>query len=1378
MKIYFKILPSLMLATCSYANADIITDGSMGTAQTLSGSAYQIPQNLGTTVGGNLFHSFSQFSLQQGESATFTGDNALKNVISRVTGGNVSVIDGLLQSTIGTANFYFINPAGITFGANAQVDVPAAFHLSSANNLRFADGSQFSAALSSPSTLSIAEPVGFGFLANQGTLQIQQSQLSFNAANAVSLSGNQVVIEGGVLTNPAGSLQLYSAGESNNTIDLTHKTMTGLAGQTTLNNSTLDVSGNGAGLLTLHSGTIDINNSLLSSDNQGTVNADGNQGIKVAATNLNLSNGALLRSAAKDAGQGANIAIQAGAVFVDGQATKTGLETSANGTGQAGDINLISEQLEVYYGGVIRSDTFAVGNAGNITLSAAQAKINGLGEAIDTGVLTTTDNGATGNAGAITLKSNDLSLSNMAAISSQSKSAGNAGDVTVAATQLLLDGQGNGAEISSHAADINTGATAQAGNVTVTGDTLTLLNGGVIRSYVSTLTNAGNITLQANNVLLDAQAGVVTGILSTNTNNSWANDNAGNSGAITVTANKLSLLNGAEISSKTWSRGDAGKIQISAGDILIDPLQTPADKTATFSDGTGIFSDAQGFSTGKASTIDVQATKLTVLNGGKISSDALLDSTGAAGTVTVKTTDLNLVNAGTISSSTKSVGNAGNVSVQANTISIDGKNNPLYTGIFSDAYRLSSGNAGEVGITTQALTLLNGGEISTSIWNTGNAGNVAIAAKAVLLDGQVGTKATGISSNAQFDSSGHAGTIGLTTDTLTMRDGGQIRSDSMGQGDAGNVTIAAKQVLINRQSNALDTGIFTDTTLLAGTGKAGTINLSSDLITLKSGAEISSNTDNQGNAGSILISAKQIEIDGESNQAIAGIFSDASHLSNGGNGGFVTLKSDNLLVHNGGIISSNSYAAGNAGTVAVQSGFLTLQNTGKISSSTFAQGRAGDVSVTAGNIAITGQNTGIFAAADQASTGQTGHVHVTAQQGINLSKGGALSIQNAGTASHPLITPSGVLTVESPVIQLDNGIITAATAGNVSAGTVNVAATQALVAQNNSSMTSSTSAAGAAGAIGVIAPLISLNNANISSEATAQSAGQTSDIFVSASQALFLANHSRISMQNDATVAPPALITPTSLAVSAPAIDLKNSQITTQSTGNVNAGDIGVNFSGWLTMDPSFITTAANTGNGGTITLRGGQGIYLQDSGFMTSASGATSNGGNINVTADVVVMKTGVIQANAVGGTGGNITLNLKALIPSQNQLIKGGKQVAWQPFKEGLNVVQAASENGVSGDINLTAPKFDISGSISGLNANALALPPIAQDNCSAGAKKVSSLVHGGKGGIPVSEKQTGFVPAALGKPVLATATAKAKSTLALQTAMVLENKTVCHP
>jgi filamentous hemagglutinin family protein len=123
-----------------------------------------IPQNLGTTKGGNLFHSFQTFNVNNGESATFTGsDSDLKNVISRVTGGEISKINGLLKSEIPNAAFYFINPAGVTFGANASVDVPAAFHVSTADKLNFSDGKEFSAVNPNASSLSIAKPESFGF---------------------------------------------------------------------------------------------------------------------------------------------------------------------------------------------------------------------------------------------------------------------------------------------------------------------------------------------------------------------------------------------------------------------------------------------------------------------------------------------------------------------------------------------------------------------------------------------------------------------------------------------------------------------------------------------------------------------------------------------------------------------------------------------------------------------------------------------------------------------------------------------------------------------------------------------------------------------------------------------------------------------------------------------------------------------------------------------------------------------------------------------------------------------------------------------------------------------------------------------------------------
>ncbi|MFH0731126.1 MAG: filamentous hemagglutinin N-terminal domain-containing protein [Pseudomonadota bacterium] len=147
--------------------AEVVTDGTVGLAAALSGPAYRIGDDLGTRAGNNLFHSFERFSLQQQESATFTGPNDIANVISRVTGGSVSTIDGILRSEVGTADFYFINPAGIVFGENARVDVPAAFHVSTANEIRFAEGSVFSASDPERSTLSVSRPEAFGYLPQQ-----------------------------------------------------------------------------------------------------------------------------------------------------------------------------------------------------------------------------------------------------------------------------------------------------------------------------------------------------------------------------------------------------------------------------------------------------------------------------------------------------------------------------------------------------------------------------------------------------------------------------------------------------------------------------------------------------------------------------------------------------------------------------------------------------------------------------------------------------------------------------------------------------------------------------------------------------------------------------------------------------------------------------------------------------------------------------------------------------------------------------------------------------------------------------------------------------------------------------------------------------------
>src|SRR3954452_7148176 len=187
----FPNLVSPLLATllaAAPAHAQIVTDGTLGPKVSLSGSTVDIGAQLGTQRGDNLFHSFEKFGIAAGQTATFTGPDTVKNVISRVTGGEISTIDGTLASRVGQADLYFLNPAGVMFGPNARLDVPGSFHVSTAHELRFADGARFSALDKTGSGLTVAPPEAFGFLDRpSGRIAVDHSQLELKPGKTFSL---------------------------------------------------------------------------------------------------------------------------------------------------------------------------------------------------------------------------------------------------------------------------------------------------------------------------------------------------------------------------------------------------------------------------------------------------------------------------------------------------------------------------------------------------------------------------------------------------------------------------------------------------------------------------------------------------------------------------------------------------------------------------------------------------------------------------------------------------------------------------------------------------------------------------------------------------------------------------------------------------------------------------------------------------------------------------------------------------------------------------------------------------------------------------------------------------------------------------------------
>ena len=198
-------LPILVagLAPWVSTRAQIETDGTMGAAQVLAGPNFDIGAALGTQAGANLFHSFKHFNVNTGQSATFSGPASIDNVISRVTGGSLSNIDGLLASTIPGADVFLINPSGILFGPNASLDVDGSFHASTANQIRFPDAGVFDATNPGATVLSVAEPSAFGFLdSNPASITVDRADLAVPEGATLSLVGGDIAIagEGGAIS--------------------------------------------------------------------------------------------------------------------------------------------------------------------------------------------------------------------------------------------------------------------------------------------------------------------------------------------------------------------------------------------------------------------------------------------------------------------------------------------------------------------------------------------------------------------------------------------------------------------------------------------------------------------------------------------------------------------------------------------------------------------------------------------------------------------------------------------------------------------------------------------------------------------------------------------------------------------------------------------------------------------------------------------------------------------------------------------------------------------------------------------------------------------------------------------------------------------------
>ncbi|MDP6679883.1 MAG: filamentous hemagglutinin N-terminal domain-containing protein, partial [Verrucomicrobiota bacterium] len=250
----------LILGSLGQALGQVVVDNSFGTGGALAGPNFQIPDSLGKTVGGNLFHSFTEFSVQTGGSATFTGPDAIDNILGRVTGGNISEIDGLIKSDIAGANLYLMNPNGFLFGENAKVDVDGAFTVSSRDRINLGKDGAFLAADPDQSVFTASPPEAFGFLGGNPA-----GKITFNGTRLVT--GGQVNIAGGEVLLDKARLTSESADGNSGNIIVQADGVTIREGQirsesTGGNSGRVIISSRGAVLIENHSATPDTGEGL------------------------------------------------------------------------------------------------------------------------------------------------------------------------------------------------------------------------------------------------------------------------------------------------------------------------------------------------------------------------------------------------------------------------------------------------------------------------------------------------------------------------------------------------------------------------------------------------------------------------------------------------------------------------------------------------------------------------------------------------------------------------------------------------------------------------------------------------------------------------------------------------------------------------------------------------------------------------------------------------------------------------------------------------------------------------------------------------------------------------------------------------------------
>ncbi|MDJ0532066.1 MAG: filamentous hemagglutinin N-terminal domain-containing protein [Xenococcaceae cyanobacterium MO_207.B15] len=783
MKPWCELLVGLFLGTVIAVpvKAQITPDGTTNTSLTPTDNGIRIDGGdqrsccLGHRVGYNLFHSFREFSVINGTEAFFNNGSDIVNIFSRVTGGDVSRIDGLIRAN-GKANLYLINPAGIIFGENASLNIGGSFLGSTANSIVFPEGEFLATDGDNPPILTINMPIGLTFGNNPGEIAVNASNLQVNNGEAFVLLGGNVSIAGAEITAPGARIELGGVAEF---------------GQVSFN---LQQSGEDFGIdsISFPEGVARADVTLTNGV-EVNVRAAGGGSISVNGRNIKISGGELGGSSliAGIASESRSTEAVAGDITLNAtnditvsQGSRIFNRVEESGVGNSGGINITTTNLFLTEGSVVNASIFGEGNGGTIninasgTISADKVDQDGLGSGIFSEVADT----GMGNSGGINITTTKLFLRQGGQVTASTFGDGNAGAITIKAFDTIsADGEDQHGSNSGIFSQVGERGMGNSGGINITTTKLSLTQGGRVSASTFGDGNAGAITIKAFDTISadgeDQDGRSNSGIFS-----QVGERGMGNSGGINITTTKLFLRQGGQVTASTFGDGNAGTISIQAFDTI------SADGEDQDGFNSGIFSTVEKEAIGTGGGIDITTAKLLLRQGGQVTASTFGD--GNAGTITIKASD---------------------------TISADGADQDGFnSGIFSTVEEFGKGNANDINIYTNNLYLTNDAEISVESLGQGNADNLYIQANSLALS-------TGAALSASTPV-GMGGNITLQiAENLTLRDNSTISAQALKNANGGNITIDADFVIAFPNQN-------NDIIARAAEGIGGEINITTNGI--------------------------------------------------------------------------------------------------------------------------------------------------------------------------------------------------------------------------------------------------------------------------------------------------------------------------------------------------------------------------------------------------------------------------------------------------------------------------------------------------------------------------------------------------------------------